>query len=107
MELEFNDFVRKPFVVEAVEVTRENIAEIAPFVGSLEQKPDGTPFIQVDRKKIPNVYRVYPGFYMTKMDENIRCYSRKVFTEQFARMTPDLQSAVDEIKAGTVRPSAH
>lgn len=103
MDLEFNDFVRKPFVVEAVEVTRDNIAEIAPHVGDLHEKADGTPFIQVDRKKIPNVYRVYPGFYMTRMDDNVRCYSRRVFTEQFARMTPDLQAAVDTIKEGSMK----
>ena len=97
MTMEFNDFVRKPFVVEAVEVTTENISEIAEFVGTLQSKADGTPFIQVDRKKIPNVYRVYPGFWMTRMGDNIRCYSRRVFTEQFVRMTPDIQDAVDVI----------
>lgn len=95
--MEFNDFVRKPFIVEAVEVTTENIEDIAEFVGTLQSKADGTPFIQVDRKKIPNVYRVYPGFWMTRMGDNVRCYSRRVFTEQFVRMTVDVQDAVDVI----------
>lgn len=102
MELEFNDYVRKPFVVEAIEVTRENIDELAPYVGELHEKADGTQFIQVDRKKVPNVYRVYPGFYITRMDGKIRCYSRRIFPEQFTRMTPDLQDALDSIMENTV-----
>lgn len=95
--MEFNDYVRVPFVVEAVEVTTENIAEIAPHVGTLQHKADGTPFIQVDKSKVPNVYRVYPGFYMTRMGDNVRCYARRVFNEQFVRMTPEIQEAVDTI----------
>lgn len=97
IEMEFNDFVRKPFAVEAVEVTTENIEEVAKHVGTLQKKTDGTPFIQVDRRLIPNVYRVYPGFWMTRMGDNIRCYSRRVFTEQFVRANPEIQNAVDII----------
>lgn len=82
-QMEFTTFVRKPFLVEAVEITAENIEEVAKFVGDLRQKEDGTPFILVDRRLVPNVYRVYPGFFMTKMGENVRCYSRKIFREQF------------------------
>ena len=81
--MEFTTFVRKPFVVEAVEVTAENIAEVAKYVGDLREKEDGTQYILVDRRLVPNVFRVYPGFYMTKMGENVRCYSRKIFREQF------------------------
>lgn len=81
--MEFTEFVRKPFVVEAVEVTEENIADVAEFVGTLRTKDDGTPYIQVDRRLIPNIYRVYPGFWMTRMGDNIRCYSKRIFEEQF------------------------
>lgn len=95
--MEFNYHVRIPFVVEAVEVTTENIAEIAPYVGVLNHKADGTPFIQVDKSKVPNVYRVYPGFFMTRMGDNIRCYARRVFKEQFVHMTPVIQEAFDTI----------
>lgn len=83
--MEFNTFVRKPFTVEAVEVTKDNIEDIAPFVGTLRQKDDGTPYIQVDRRLVPNIFRVYPGFWMTKMGDNIRCYSAKIFKEQFVQ----------------------
>lgn len=91
-------FVRKPFIVEAIEITKENIADLAEFIGDLEHKDDGTPYIQVDKAKVPNMYRVYLGFWMTKMDNNIRCYSRRVFKDQFMQMTPLVQQYVDQMK---------
>lgn len=81
--MEFTTYVRKPFVVEAVEITKENIADVAKYVGDLREKEDGTPYILVDRRLVPNVFQVFPGFYMTKMGENVRCYSRKIFRDQF------------------------
>jgi hypothetical protein len=94
-KMEFQTFVRKPFVVEAVEVTTANIAEVAKYVGDLREKEDGTPYILVDRRLVPNVFRVYPGFFMTKMGENIRCYSRKIFKEQFTEMDAEIQPWVE------------
>jgi len=93
--MEFTEFVRKPFLVEAVEVTADNIEEIAEFVGTLRKKDDGTPFIQVDRRLIPNVFRVFPGFWMTRMGDNIRCYSRRIFTDQFTEVTPEVKTWVE------------
>lgn len=81
--MEFKTFVRKPFVVEAVEITAENITEVAKYIGDVREREDGTQYILVDRRLVPNVFKVYPGFFMTKMGENIRCYSRKIFKEQF------------------------
>ena len=99
-ELEFTEFVRKPFVVGAVEVTEENIEEVAKYVGDLKSKDDGTPYIQVDRKLVPNIYRVFPGFFMTRMGDNVRCYSRRVFLEQFRAQTPDIKTWVDFMHSG-------
>lgn len=95
MSLEFGSFVRKPFVIEAVEVTAENIEEIAEFVGTIRRKPNGDLYIDVDRKLVPSVYRVFPGFWMTKMGDNVRCYSKKTFKEQFVETTPEIQTWVD------------
>jgi len=83
MELQFSPFVRKPFEIEAVQITEENIEDVAKFVGELKFKDDGAPFIVVDRRLVPNIWRVFPGYWMTKMGDNIRCYSEKIFTEQF------------------------
>lgn len=83
LELNFSAYARRPFQVEAVMVTVDNLEELAPFIGEVQKKEDGTKFIQVDRRKVPNVFRVYPGFYLTRLDGNIRCYSAKVFFQQF------------------------
>lgn len=93
--MEYTKFFRKPFVVEAVQVTEENINEIAEFVGTICKKDDGTPYIQVDRRLIPNVFRVYPGFWVTRLNDNIRCYSSKIFNQQFSNMTDEAQTWID------------
>jgi hypothetical protein len=95
MSLQFKDFVRKPFVVEAVEITAENIEEIAKIIGEIEEKEDGTLSIKVDRRLMPNLFRVEIGFYMTRMGDHVRCYNRKVFFRQFATMTPEIKTWVD------------
>lgn len=100
--MEFSEYVRKPFVVEAVEVTVDNIAEIAKYVGELREKDDGTPFIFVDRRLVPNIFRVYPGFFMTRMGDHIRCYSRKVFFEQFTPSTDEVREWVNFLNEETV-----
>ena len=95
MEMEFTKFVRKPFAVEAVEITAENIGEVAELVGTLKKKEDGTPYIRVDRRLVPNVYQVYIGFWMTRMDDNIRCYSKKIFKEQFIESNSEIEDWVN------------
>jgi hypothetical protein len=83
-DLNYQTFVRKPFTVEAVEVTEDNIAELAPSIGALVRPEDGSPFIEVDPKKVPHVSRVFPGFFLTKMGKRTHCYSPKSFRSQFA-----------------------
>lgn len=94
MTVEYMDFVRKPFTVEAVEVTRENIKELAKDIGILKKKEDGTPFIQVNHRLVPNVFRVFPGYWVTRMGDNVRCYSRKIFFEQFIQNTDEINAFV-------------
>jgi len=98
--MEFQKFVRKPFVVEAIEITTENIGEIAKHVGELKAKGDGTPFILVDRKLVPSVYRVFPGYFFTRMGDHLRCYTPKLFAEQFTKLTPQLSTWVEFVNAG-------
>lgn len=76
-------FMRRPFPVEAVEVTKGNFDVIAGMTGERSEKEDGTPFIQTDRTVVPNVNRIYLGFWLTKMDGNLRAYSAKTFSEMF------------------------
>lgn len=94
--MEFTTYIRKPFKVEAVRVTEQNIAEVAKSVGKLLYK-DGKPYIQVNPEKIPNVTKVFPGYWMTKMDKQVRCYSGRVFKEQFVESDENLEELVDAI----------
>lgn len=98
--MDFKTFVRKPFTVEAVEITKDNIEELSPLIGTMRTKADGTPYIQVDRRLVPNIYRVYPGFWMTKMGDNVRCYSKRIFSEQFIQSDPSVDQAVASINGG-------
>lgn len=95
--MELTTYVRKPFVIEAVEITKENMEEIAEHMGTYKVKADGTPYIQIDRKLVPNVYRAYIGFWMTMMGDNIRCYSERVFKEQFIDSDPNTMAWVEFI----------
>lgn len=99
--MDFTTFVRKPFIVEAVEVTQDNIAEIAKLVGTLKNE-GGTPYIQVDRRLVPNVYKVHLGFWMTRMGDNIRCYSDHIFKAQFLEVSPEVGQWLDMLGAETV-----
>lgn len=98
--MEFATYVRRPFVVQAVEVTTANIAEVAVLVGELNEKRDGTPYIMVNPELVPNVERVYPGYYMTKMGDNVRCYSRRVFREQFMEKNEQNLTLFDYVEHG-------
>lgn len=96
--MNFTTFVRKPFVVEAVEITVDNIEEIAKLVGTLRYKDDGTPYINVDRRLFPSIFKVYPGFWMTRMDDNVRCYSKQVFHKQFIKSNSGVEDWLSDLR---------
>jgi hypothetical protein len=81
-EVTFTNFVRKPFCVEAVQITAENIGSLATLLGELKEK-DGEVSILIDRRIIPNIKKAYIGWWVTKLDDNLRCYSPKVFEKEF------------------------
>lgn len=80
--MEFNQYVRRPFTVEAIEITAENIEEVAALVGKLQTKGETT-FIALNRRIVPNIGRAYVGWYLTRLGDNYRCYAPKVFKGQF------------------------
>lgn len=100
MTIEFTNYVRKPFTVEAIEVTVENIRDVAKSlsIGVVKHDEDsGKPYILVDKKKIPNVNRVHPGYFVTKMGNNTRCYNPQVFGQQFIEITDEIIAAMEDI----------
>lgn len=85
--MKFEHYIRKPFTVEAVEITRENIDEVAELIGETREK-DGVPFIAINRRLVPNIHRAYLGWFVTKLGDNFRCYSPKVFNAEFTEHEP-------------------
>lgn len=80
--MDFKYYIRKPFAVEALEITEENMAEVAKLVGEVRTK-DNVTFIALDRRLVPNVTRAFKGWYVTRMGDQFRCFSPRVFKEQF------------------------
>jgi hypothetical protein len=80
--LTFTSFVRKPFTVEAIQITPENVDQIGEMLGEVKEK-DGEKFILIDRRIVPNIKKAYVGWWITKLDDNLRCYSPKVFDKEF------------------------
>lgn len=105
LSMEFTRFIRKPFTVEAVEVTVENIHELSQFIGDFGEDENG-PYIQADRKKVPTVFRVVPGYWVTKMGSQIRCYSARVFMDQFIETSGPIEDWVKYINEGQVNVEA-
>lgn len=100
--LTYSTYVRKPFQVKAVLVTEDNIEEIAQLTGVLETKDDGSRYIEVDRRKVPNVFKVYVGFFLTKMDKQYRCYPPQIFEKLFVENDSELESLVKELNGRTL-----
>lgn len=87
-------FVRTPFQVKATKITDENIEDIAQMVGEVRTKNDEK-YIALDRRIVPNVSRAYIGWYVTILGDNLRCYSPKVFNEQFVSMPENSRISFD------------
>lgn len=82
-EVEFTIFNRKSFSVEAVQITEENVQALGPLVGEVKVNDEGETYIALDRRIVPNVRRAFVGWWITRMNDNLRCYSPKIFEEQF------------------------
>lgn len=93
--MKFKTFVRKPFLVQAIEITPNNLEEVAKFVGDVRRDENGSRYILVDPRLVPNVTRVYPGYFMSKMGRTVRCFSHYSFLDQFAEETPRTRSWFD------------
>lgn len=103
--MDFNSYVRKPFRVEAVEITADNIVEASEFIGTVCEEENGSKYILVDRRLVPNVYKVTPGFWMTKMGKNIRCFPGFIFESQFVSVTQDIEEFLSKLNATDTDPS--
>lgn len=96
--ISFSAYIRKPFEVQAIEVTRENINDIADQLelGEIYYGDNGVPYIEVDAERVPNMNSVYPGYWVTKVGKNnLRIYTRKTFFQQFVQSDEDIDEWMD------------
>lgn len=94
--INFTSFVRRPFVVEAVQITEENIDELAAMLGEVKIKDDEK-HILLDRRIVPNIKRAFIGWWVTKLDDNLRCYSPKVFEKEFTIQDDNWTTYFDQV----------
>lgn len=101
--MEFVTYNRNPFTVEAVMITRENIEEVAVLIGEYRVKGDDC-YIALNRRIVPHITRAYLGWWVTRVDNNFRCYSPKAFNEQFS-VAPEITVPEHEIQINWETPS--
>lgn len=87
--MEFNSFIRKPFVTEACQITEENIEEMAELLGELKTNDAGEKYIEINRRRVPHMHTATVGCWVTKFGKQLRCFSPKVFLEQFTPLPQD------------------
>ncbi len=85
MTIETTEYVRKPFKVKVIELTVANMDEVNTLhkLGELQKKDDGTPFIAISTNRGGSPFRVFAGYFVVEMGKHVRCFSRKVFFDQF------------------------
>lgn len=103
--LETKTFIRKSFLVKAVQVTRENIAEVAEWCkGTIRNNPKGT-YIDVDVKHpmTPKQTKAYIGDHVLLSDKGFKIYTDGAFQTHFDEgeaetTTEDLNTAFQHVQ---------
>jgi hypothetical protein len=104
--MNFTEFVRKPFKIEAEQITNENMDEVCELIGHEVRTQGESRYIVVNRRIVPNGYRAYAGWWITQMGDNFRCYPKRVFEDQFVPMSDEwatwFEDAPEEDLVGSV-----
>lgn len=100
-------YVRKPFAVEAVEVTTENIADVAEWCGGEVRASDGRKpgqaqqqFIKVNVKRPLNdrQTRAYPGDWVLSAGTGFKVYTEKAFSGSFEEQTDRMFDVIEQME---------
>jgi hypothetical protein len=103
--MQYNPYVRKPFQVQAIEITTENIEVLAKQLGILERNEDGELYIRLDRRIVPNIKRAMVGWYVTFVNDNYRVYNPKAFADQFQPMEPTMVFTFGDVPEVVLDPA--
>jgi hypothetical protein len=81
-----SSFVRKPLVVEGLQVNTHNMDEVAAWCGgSIEETPSERKFIKLHIKPSPMTRQnmAFVGDWVLKSDVGFKIYSKKAFERTF------------------------
>lgn len=99
--IQTDKYVRKPFEVEAVEVTEENIEDVAEWCqGTLMS--DNRPFIKVRVARALNERqtKAYPGDWVLYAGTGFKVYTPKAFHKTFEPLNGVAKDAVVQAEKG-------
>lgn len=83
--MKIQNFVRKPFIVEAVEITSENMDEVAAW--SKGEVKDGVILVVTPNSQTPLQAAI--GDFMTRSNRSFRVYPQGPFRRTFRLVEPD------------------
>lgn len=96
-------FARKPFYVDVVQVTEENMAEVAEWcMGDVctTEKPDGTVEhyirVRVARPLTDRQTKAYPGDRVLYAGKGFKVYTPRAFTANFEKVRTLTKAQADE-----------
>lgn len=100
--MEFQTFVRKPFRIQAIQITEENIELFADLIGDnvVRKEDNGTHYFLANRQLVRTINRVKVGYWVTKMNEQYRVYVPEVFDSLFCLSSKGLEQICDLVFAG-------
>lgn len=87
--LETNQYIRKPFNIDAVQVTNENMQEVAAWVNSEVRTDDVGQYVKVRVHRPANdgQTKAYVGNWVLYAGTGYKVYTEKAFTRDFDQVS--------------------
>lgn len=106
MSVQPTKYVRKAFAVEAVEVTRDNVEEVAEWCGGEVKTSPGKggrrqqQFVKVPVKNPLNdrQTRAYPGDWVLSAGAGFKVYTQKAFSASFEEQSDRMFEVVERME---------
>lgn len=95
MQLDIAQYARKPFVVQGVQVTQENIHDVALWCDGKVINEVDAQFVKVDvrRPLHERQTKAYAGDWVLRAGQGFRVYNDAAFRNQFDLMVVDVRDA--------------
>lgn len=107
MSIVTEKYTRKPFSIDAIRVTEENLEEVAQWCGGEIHKYNGKRFIKVDvnRPLTEKQTKAFAGDWVLKAGTGFKVYQHKAFQHCFDKVAEE--SKQDELPFEKPVPKIH